>query len=282
MTAGEESPAPEQHADVPAVSDDPPIDPPVIPAPAEPPKPDPWAHRRTEPRTFAFIWTMFLFFATVSTYAVTMSSGIGGHDVVRPAARLLLILVASGVVIIWPLVRLSQPPDERPIVGPILDFIVILVPVQAIVWPQAAWWLAGWPITVVAALTLMITAWALITAAVISCAHSLRRTRNASPAAWMALILVGLIMLHAPAIATMGSAGAVQGTNFVRTSWMASPLTAVFEISQDRTWVGTPAAVFPGHWRALGFTFAAAGVTWIIAAVVRSLSAGRPADPGLH
>ena len=38
---------------------------------------DPWAHRRGEPRVFAFLWTMFLFGATAATFHVKLKSGQG-------------------------------------------------------------------------------------------------------------------------------------------------------------------------------------------------------------
>ena len=241
------------------------------------PGPDPWAHRRAEPRTFAFIWTMYLFAATVTTYAVAMSSGIGGHDVVRPAARMLLALVAAGLLIIWPLVRLSQAPDPRPIAGPILDIVVILVPIQAIVWPQAAWWLAGWPLPVVCAVTAAFTSWVLIIGALVSLTHSMRPRRALSPAAWMALFIAFAGIIHLPVMLT-ADPRSTSVTRLVSPAWMTSPVTAIFELTQDRTWIGTPAAVFGGHWRLIALASGVALGLWLVAAGVRTR---RKNDPGL-
>src|SRR5947207_1904454 len=75
---------------------------------------DPWAHRRGEPRIFAFLWTLFLFAATGFTFMAAVSMGGTSADVMRPATRALLAVTAAGVVLIWPMVRLSQAPDEHP------------------------------------------------------------------------------------------------------------------------------------------------------------------------
>lgn len=229
---------------------------------------DPWAHRRAEPRTFAFIWTVYLFIATLTTYAVSLSAGVGSHDVVRPAARMLIALVAAGMVTAWPLVRLSQEPDKRPLIGPFLDIIVVIVPVQAIIWPQIFGWLAGWPVSVVAALAVMLTAWSVIIAGAISITHTLRLgTRPASPTACMATIVSLGLASHLPMLVSLYSSAATIYP--VRATWMFSPVAAAYEILQDRTWIGTPAAVFPGHWRMISLTWAAAIIMWLIAIALR-------------
>src|SRR5437867_4288680 len=79
------------------------------------PRPDPWSHRRGEPRLFAFLWTLFLFAATGITFMTAVSLGGNSADVMRPATRALLALTGAGVVLLWPMVRLSQAPDEHPI-----------------------------------------------------------------------------------------------------------------------------------------------------------------------
>lgn len=232
-------------------------------------RPDPWAHRRAEPRTFAFIWTFYLFIATLTTYAVSLSAGVGTPDVVRPAARMLIALVAAGIVTVWPLVRLSQEPDQRPIIGPVLDTIVVIVPVQAIIWPQAFGWLASWPVSVIAALSVSLTSWCALVSGAVSITHTLRlRPRPASSTACMATIVSLGLASHLPMLISLFSSSATIYP--VRSSWMLSPLAAAYEILQDRTWIGTPAAVFPGHWRMISLTWAGALTMWLIAIALRN------------
>ena len=249
------------------------------------PRQDPWAHRRAEPRTFAFIWTLFLFAATLTTYAVTMSMGTGSHDVVRPAARLLLAIVAAGIMLVWPMVRLSQLPDPRPISGPVLDLLVVLVPVQAIIWPQCLGWLAWWPVPVIAAAGASLCAWALIVGALLSISHTLRASgRFRSPSGWMAAFLLFTLLTLIP---TYANARAKRpqtdpAVQLVRPSWMVSPISSMYEFTQDRTSVPAPAAVYPGHWRIISLTLAVGIFLWPVAiGVHRRALAGRPA-PGLH
>lgn len=233
------------------------------------PRLDPWAHRRAEPRTFAFIWTVFLFIATLSAYAVTATTGLGGYDIIRPAARQLLSLVGAGLVLVWPMVRLAQEPDRRPIAGPLLDLIVILVPVQAIVWPQNAWWLNGWPLSVVAAVGAFIAAWAFVIASLISISHQTRP--RLSPGVCM-LILLGLLAgAHMPMIAgIMSSWPADAPVNGARSSWLLSPIAGVFELTRDRTWNANPAQVFPGHWRMIGMLGGIGLALWMVAFGIRA------------
>lgn len=234
---------------------------------------DPWAHRRAEPRTFAFIWTMYLFAATVSVYGVTVTSGIGGYDAIRPAARMLLALIAAGMFIVWPLVRFSQRPDPRPLVGPILDLIVVLVPIQAIVWPQHAWWLTGWPLRVVAATAALLAAWAVIVAALISIAHQARAVRHVSGAWCMLMMIAVFVICHAP----MGAhAAATELGAVTRPLWMLSPVGGVLELTRDTSWSGQPARATAGHWRMIGLLCGVGTALWLVAVASR-IRVGREA-----
>ncbi len=218
----------------------------------------------------------------MSTYAVAMSSGMATHDVIRAAARMLLAIIAAGIIIVWPMVRLSQEPDPRPLIGPILDIVVLLVPIQAIIWPQSLPWLGNWSLSVIAAVGATLAAWSVLIGALIAMSHALR-ARSRSTVSWMAVFVLVVLMGLIPALATSRPASSMvdQPAQVARVSWMASPMTAMFELAQDRTWTGATAAVFPGHWRMIGFTFAAAAVCWLAAIVVRKRTGNRP-RPGLH
>ena len=72
---------------------------------------DRWAHRRAEPRPLAFFWTTLLAIGTVVLLASTTSTGILGQDVYRPAVRTLVTVGLTCACLLWPLFRLSQPPE---------------------------------------------------------------------------------------------------------------------------------------------------------------------------
>jgi hypothetical protein len=223
-----------------------------------------WSHRRGEPRIFAFFWTLYLLLATVGAF--WRVGAPGGHDVLamRPAARSLLAAVTVGVVLLWPMTRLSQrAPGQSPVrVARAVwqDMLVILVPAQAIIWPQVA--MAGWPLPVVAALAASIAAWTLVVGALVAfglCAGRVGR-------AWWMLAVVALAGLGPlAALGPLGQAWAAEGS--FAWWWMTSPLTSGFEITRDRAWTGASAAVEAGHWRAIAAAGWAGVVGWALFAL---------------
>ena len=77
----------------------------------------------------------------------------------RYGAAALLLMVCVGATILWPLTRLSQRSPRRPARATGADLLVLLVPMQAVVWPMPI--LTGWPFNVVGALALLLGAWTL-------------------------------------------------------------------------------------------------------------------------
>lgn len=124
----------------------------------KPKKPDRWAHRRAEPRTLAFLWAMYILTAGLLTIGVLLFRGpwaLLDKDVYQYAARTMLLCVALGLGVLWPMVRLSQsvPLRERASGAILKDMLVLLPPAQAVVWAQAAA-RAGWAIDLIAAMAL--------------------------------------------------------------------------------------------------------------------------------
>jgi hypothetical protein len=224
------------------------------------------AHRRGEPRLFALIWTMFLLATAMGSLA---SVGvIATVESYRPAARILLVVVAVGIVVLWPMVRLCQALPMRGHVRQWVgeDLVVMLVPVQAVIWPQ--WWLAGWPIEVVAAVALFLAAWTLLIGAVLGVAYvTLERGDGAGlRTGWMVCLVV--VVLAGPVI---GLALREPSAWF----WMSSPLTGVRELTHPRLWTGQSVAIGWRHWTAIGATGVAAIGLWLALgrAVVRTAKA---------
>jgi len=261
--------------------------PPPPPAPKPPRskerRPDPWAHRRGEPRVFAFLWTLFLFVATAATFLAALSTGQSSPDVMRPATRALFAIVAAGIVILWPMVRLSQLPDRHPLSGCLQDLVVILVPVQAVIWPQWFGWLGRWPLNVVTAIAALLAAWALLSGGLLALAQT-QRLRHLAPGRrahpetlWM--ILMVAVALGGALPTLLASASPPPRPADVRLAWMLSPMTAIFEITRDRSASGASADVAPGHWWAIACVAAAALPAWILALIRRR---GIKPPSGLH
>ncbi|MFN0131514.1 MAG: hypothetical protein ACKVW3_03125 [Phycisphaerales bacterium] len=211
---------------------------------------DPWAHRRGEPRVFAFLWTAFLFAATVLTFVAVASRGHGDVALMRGAARTLMVIVAAGVVVLWPMVRLSQQPPRNPLTSTAQDLVVVMIPVQAVVWPQWVLWLAHWPADVVGAVASVMLAWGVLVGGVLAMTQqqralpAARRDQAADPGLWwMAGIAAAVVMASGLAVA-----GLSKEADACRSEWMLSPITAVLELTRDRAWTGRSAATTRAHW----------------------------------
>ena len=123
---------------------------------------DPWAHRRGEPRTFALLWMFFMVAAIFVSLAPAGASSLMSVDTYKPTARALAALMAAGVGVVWPMLRLSQVRPLRPMRALVQDIPIVLVPVGAMCAAQTAPWMAGWPIEVSIAMFAAMSAWTLV------------------------------------------------------------------------------------------------------------------------
>jgi len=223
-----------------------------------------WSHRRGEPRIFAFFWTLYLLLATIAAFWSVGAPGTSDLLALRPAARSVLAAISVGVGLLWPMTRLSQ---ERPSARPARiaravaqDTLVLVVPAQAIIWPQVA--MAGWPVPVVGALAASLASWSLVVGALLALALSTPRVRRG----WWMLLFVALAGFG-PLIA-LGPARALHQEAEFDWWWMTSPITSGFEIARDRPWSGAAAAVTPSHWRAIWLVCVAGAGAWGVVGAV--------------
>lgn len=79
-----------------------------------------------------------------------------------PAIRVAIIAMAAGVVVGWPLLRLTLPARRWPRRGVLLDLAVILGAIQVSVWPMRL--AAGWSIERTLAIDACLGGWALVAA----------------------------------------------------------------------------------------------------------------------
>lgn len=263
----------------------------LSPSPAEHAAPaDRWAHRRVEPRGLALLWVLYLSATLIVAFSPASMGGVLTFESNRVAARDLLTLVAMGVCVLWPMLRLSQSSPsqgsdrERPASGArasIRDWWVIVVPAQLIIWPQALF--TGWPIAVTAAVAAMVGAWALLTAGMLALIFarpgpvpgSVRAVAMAGVMAWLAL---GPVFGFA---ATELASGDDASTRDASLWAMLSPMTAVFELTADRFWSGAAATVLGVHWAAIATTALLAAGAWVLAFIRAPLAgAASTGDPG--
>lgn len=228
---------------------------------------DRWAHRRAEPRPLALLWTIFLALSTMICLASLAARGATSYESYRPAARSLLTIVAIGLTVLWPMVRLSQSPARSAVAAWVWkDLVVLLVPAQAVIWPQSFPFLAKWPAEVVACVAAMLSAWAILTGAFLAWASTLirRETFGGPRRAWLMLISLGMISAGPLLGWPFHASGRVGDSSGTFDGWRAaSPLTAVFEFTRDRFWTGEPARVVREHWWAVGIVAFSALLAWI-------------------
>jgi hypothetical protein len=249
-------------------------------------KPDPWAHRRGEPRTFAASTVGYLFACLLTT--VGGASLVGGAgallstDVYRPAARLLMAATMAGVVIVWPLVRLSQEAPAHPRRAFAADFVLVTLPMLAMVWPQGLPWMAGWGAGACAGLSMWHVGWSLVVAGVLTWAfgapsqalHASAIARGLGappgPAAerWLLMLMLIALVVVGPSIAMLRphALHAPIAREF-DALLMTSPVAGALEMVEDKAWRGRPAQLSDGHWASaaavMGLGALAWGLAWV-------------------
>ncbi|MEL6330725.1 MAG: hypothetical protein AAFR38_13810 [Planctomycetota bacterium] len=232
-----------------------------------------WSHRRGEPRGLLLGWTVYLMAASV----VSLGAGapMMGLDPLsyRPGARKLVVLIAIGLAVLFPVLRLSQhaPPDRR-LRSLLRDVLVMIAPPLALLWPQV--FLAGWPVSVVLALTACLLAWTLVAGGIVALVYA--PGGKSAAARWIAAVAVVVVAFGGPAVLAARPSGR-EARLGPMPGWMLSPITGGYEIVRDRSWSGRPARVDGGHWSAIGMTGGLAGILWLGAGVARVASRERPA-----
>ncbi len=121
---------------------------------------DPWAHRRGEPRVFAMCWLIYVTLTVTGSvrWVVQSTSEISPLSY-GPSARIMLIVLATGAMVLWPMVRLSQAAPRRSRLNSAVlgDMAIVLIPSWLVILPLR--FVAGWPVDVVGAIAAIFGAW---------------------------------------------------------------------------------------------------------------------------
>lgn len=254
---------------------------PVLPTSEGPQvKVDRWAHRRGEPRTFAVLWLFFLMGATLITIGSAGVIGLVSTDVYRPMARVMLVLAAGGVSVLWPMTRLSQVIPHQPAKAVVVDLVVLLFPLHLMIWPQTLPWMASWTLATTAALAASCTAWSLLIGALLGSAlqdvsrrefsgsaapgaSAIGHRPSAARSVWMGVFIVlagaGVVVGLFAASGTPEASASTDG----RGAWMWSPMSAVWELTADQSWTGWATVLGATHRTALVVTAGIALIAWV-------------------
>lgn len=260
---------------------------------------DPFAHRRGEPRTFAILWMAYMVTAILISLAPVGASGMLSVETYRPSARLLAALMAMGIAVIWPMVRLSQVRPRSPIRAVAQDQVIVMVPVTAMCAAQAAPWMAGWPANAGACMALGLFGWSIFIAGVLLHAFAAEARRDPAPVSpasareldhgvnrppiasirVVAMLLLMVISIAGPLVSAQAydPESSVRGWDGIRVDWglMSSPVGFALEVARDRVWTGRAAAISGAHWWGVAGIFAL-GLLSIATGRARLRRAARP------
>lgn len=236
---------------------------------------DPFAHRRGEPRGLAVLWLLYVLLVSAFVFASLGGPMLGSGEGYRQAARVIQTLIAFGSVVLWPMLRLSQsspPAGGLRSVG--ADLVVLLIPVQALLWPQAL--LTGWPLSVLACVAIIAAAWTVGVGAAVGWAiaelpeNGVRMSPTGVAGAVRATVLMLIIAASLVGPAFSVALAPVHGAEADPLSdalLLCSPLTAHWVVLQDTVWSGSRAMADPMAWRAAWLTTAASLAAWGIASI---------------
>lgn len=225
-----------------------------------------WSHRRGEPRGLALGWTLYLMGATVGSLAPVMRVSRVDSTVYRPAARLLMVLIVVGGCVLWPMLRASQDRPGSPGRDVFRDLLILLVPALTLVWPQVL--LAGWPVPIVGAVSLLMVGWFSFVGAWLCLLYG--RDEWGSGPRLAAAVVPALVTCVLPGVLWFGGVMSSSPPALeVTPGWMWTPGTAVWELVRDRSWSGGPVWMGRGH-RAWAWSVCVAGVLcFVLCAVIR-------------
>jgi hypothetical protein len=168
-----------------------------------------------------------------------------------PGVRLMLVCLAVGLVIGWPMLRMSQPPMTYPARQIILDLVVLLALLQVVIWPLRL--VTPWSPLRTAALDATLVAWTLLAGAWVALAVGSSRAgpRNLSMIGCVGMCVIGpalaLVLVGIPSLEQLGQKLTRIG-----------PLMEVHSLSQ-----GGGAPPDAGQWAWIGLVALAAVTCWM-------------------
>ncbi|MHC4416391.1 MAG: hypothetical protein ACYS0G_14040 [Planctomycetota bacterium] len=165
-----------------------------------------------------------------------------------PGVRLMLICVATGLMIGWPLLRLSHVATPFPLRQTLLDLVVLLALVQVVVWPLRL--VTPWSPARTAAVDATLAGWTLLAGATVASAVGSDRSgpRNLAALACVCMCLAG------PALAWLS---AVFGLPLERKLLELGPLMEIHALTrsgrgsagaEEWLWIGSVAVAGIAAW----------------------------------
>ncbi|MHC4909326.1 MAG: hypothetical protein ACYTF9_06365 [Planctomycetota bacterium] len=164
-----------------------------------------------------------------------------------PAVRLMLLCVCVGLLIGWPLLRLSQRWTPHPIAATALDLLVLLSLVQVVLWPLRL--VTPWSIARTAAIDATVSSWLLIVGAIVAAAIG----RRSSGVRQLAMLACVVLCLAGPLfVPLLDDLDADAGVRII-----VSPLVAIYALGE-----GAGNAPSAEQWQRIAALGCAAVIAW--------------------
>ncbi|MCP4833169.1 MAG: hypothetical protein GY895_00250 [Phycisphaera sp.] len=160
-----------------------------------------------------------------------------------PAARMMVVAIMIGIVVAWPLLRLSTPRAHRPLLSASLDTISLVSLTLLVIWPLRL--VTTWSVDRLTTISMDLVANTILVGGLLAIVGVARRGATA------AMIAV-MILLVAPAVVALGTP--------IEPSLSPSPLVRIWSIAS-----GGPAPLAPAAWSGAAVTVTVGLVLWLVA-----------------
>ena len=171
-----------------------------------------------------------------------------------PAARMLVVAIMIGLLIAWPLARLSNSKPRRPLLSAFLDMISLLVLTQIVIWPLRL--VTTWPVERILTISLDLFANTLLVGGLLALVGVTRRGATITM-----LALVGVVLI--PPVLAMGTP--------IDPILSPSPLVRIWVIAS-----GGPGPLPPTAWAGALVTGVVALSLWLLAGRISGLALADP------
>ena len=178
-----------------------------------------------------------------------------------PGVRLMLVYITIGLMIGWPLLRLSQAPKYWPLTQTILDMVVLLSLIQVVIWPLRL--ITPWTLDRTAALDATMAAWTLLVGAIIASAIGTNKfgVRNLAIIGCIAISLLG------PAIGLFVSTRGNSAFSIVQ----LGPIISVHKLASE----GGNSRVASLQWMMIMIPTMAAILAWAALGIITNIRANK-------